>query len=205
MSRESPQSDETLAAGALAGQAASFEELVGRYLRPAMALAIHLTRSREDAEDVVQESFHRAVRALDQYDPTRPFSPWFYSILRNVAKSSLEKQTRRLRLVPVASLDSECLEGATPATTVGAPSSSTKHDTQHDTTLDAKQDVERAISQLAPMQKACVELCEIEGATSREAAEMLGISEGTVRTHLHRARTQLRKLLGPHETACRSA
>ncbi len=191
MDHATSQSDEALARASLAGRREAFEELVKRYLRPAMALASHLTRSREDAEDVVQESFHRAVRALGQYDDSRPFSPWFFSIVRNVARSSLEKGRRRLELVPVTSLDSDAREAAHAATNA--------------TKTLARHDLVTAISRLTPMRRACIELCEIEGATSVEAADMLGISEGTVRTHLHRARAQLRRLLEPEGSTCQSA
>jgi RNA polymerase sigma-70 factor (ECF subfamily) len=60
-------------------------------------------------------------------------------------------------------------------------------------------DLERAIEGLAPMQQACLRLCEVEGFTSVEAAGMLGIGEGTVRTHLHRARLRLRIAIDPQQ------
>ena len=49
------------------------------------------------------------------------------------------------------------------------------------------------------MQQACVRLCDIEGYTSVEAARMLGVGEATVRTHVHRARKQLRAVIGPRQ------
>ena len=62
-------------------------------------------------------------------------------------------------------------------------------------------DLARAIDQLAPMQQACVRLCELEGFTSVEAASMLGISEATVRTHVYRARRRLRDAVDPPREA----
>lgn len=167
------RTDEALARAARRGDARAYDVLARRYLRPAMAIAWQFTRSLPDAEDVVQEAFHRMVRALGDYDERRPFSPWFYAIVRNQARSAAARDERRRALAPITSLETEPPErrGMSPEL-VGT--------------------VERAIAALAPMQQACVQLCDIEGFTSVEAATMLGIDEGTVRTHLHRARKQLR-------------
>jgi len=175
--REQDRSDEQLAKAAKRGDADAYDRLVRRYLRPAMALAWQYSRSIEDAEDVVQEAFHRVVCALGSYDDDRPFSAWFYAIVRNVARTSISKDGRRAALAPLTLLEDE-----PPAPAASDPA--------------VAGDVERAIEALAPMQQASFRLCEVEGFTSVEAAGMLGVSEGTVRTHLHRARKQLRAVLG---------
>ena len=174
------RTDEELARAAKRGDAVAYDALARRYLRPAMALAWQYTRGVEDAEDVVQDAFHRAVRALADYDDRRPFSAWFYTIVRNVARSAISKDGRRAALAPLTLVEDE----------PPAPS-----------TIDpvVSRDVGRAIDALAPMQQACIRLCELEGFTSVEAARMLGIGEGTVRTHLHRARHQLRASMGPQQ------
>ncbi len=172
------RTDEELAGAAKRGDAVAYDVLVRRYLRPAMALAWQYTRRVEDAEDVVQDAFHRAVRALADYDDRRPFSAWFYTIVRNVARTSISKDGRRAALAPLTLLEDE--PPAPPAV---------------DPLVAA--DIERAIEALAPMQQSCVRLCDVEGFTSVEAARMLDIGEGTVRTHLYRARQQLRAALDP--------
>ena len=121
--------------------------------------------------------FHRAVRALADYDDRRPFSAWFYTIVRNVARTAISKDGRRAALAPLTLLQDE--PPAPPAV---------------DALVVA--DIERAIEALAPMQQSCVRLCNVEGFTSVEAARMLGVGEGTIRTHLRRARKQLR--YSPH-------
>ena len=178
MSDVQDQTDEDLARAAKRGDAVAYDALVRRYLRPAMALAWQYTRRVEDAEDVVQDAFHRTVRGLADYDDRRPFSAWFYTIVRNVARTAISKDGRRAALAPLTLLESE-----PPAPTVVDPV--------------VVGDIERAIEALAPMQQACVRLCELEGFTSVEAAGMLGVGEGTVRTHLHRARKQLRAAMDP--------
>jgi RNA polymerase sigma-70 factor (ECF subfamily) len=178
MSDARDRTDEELARDAQRGDAAAFDALVRRYLRPAMALAWQYTRGVEDAEDVVQEAFHRAVRALANYDRTRPFSAWFYAIVRNVARTAISREGRRAALAPLT-----VLEGEPPAPVAPDPA--------------LHSDAERAIEALAPMQQACVRLCDLEGFTSAEAGRMLGISDNSVRTHLRRAREHLRVALGP--------
>jgi RNA polymerase sigma-70 factor (ECF subfamily) len=171
------RTDEELARAAKRGDAAAFDALARRYLRPAMALAWQYAGGLEDTEDIVQEAFHRAVRALAGYDDERAFSAWFYAIVRNVARTAVSRNGRRAVLAPLTSADD------LPATVADDPA--------------LAGDLERALDNLAPMQQACVQLCHVEGFTSIEAADMLGINEGTVRTHLHRARGRLRAEIGP--------
>lgn len=180
MTEARERSDEVLARAAKGGDAAAYDELVRRYLRPAMALACQYTRGLEDAEDVVQEAFHKAVRYLHNYDPRRPFSAWFYAIVRNAAHTALNRNGRE-----EAHDDPVLLEDA-PAPPTG---------------IDpvAAGEIEKAVASLAPMQRTCLRLCDVEGFTSVEAGLMLGVGEGTVRTHLHRARKQMRSLISPEK------
>ena len=182
MSDAPEQTDEELAGAAKRGDAAAYDALARRYLRPAMALAWQYMRSVQDAEDVVQEAFHRVVRALPDYDERRPFSAWFYTIVRNVARTAITKDGRRAALAPLTVVEDEPPAPPTPDPVVAG-------------------DIERAIEELAPMQQACVRLCHAEGFTSVEAARMLDISEATVRTHLHRARNRLRLTVDPQREA----
>ena len=182
MSDARDRTDEELARAAKRGDAAAYDALARRYLGPAMALAWQYTRGVEDAEDVVQEAFHRAVRGLGGYDDRRPFSAWFYAIVRNVARTAISKDGRRAALAPLTLVDDE-----PPAPAVADPV--------------LAGDIVRALDDLAPMQQACVRLCDVEGHTSVEAARMLGVSEGTIRTHLHRARGRLRGAIDPQRGA----
>lgn len=178
MSEARERTDEELARAARRGDAEAYDALVRRYLRPAMALTWQYFRSLGDAEDVVQEAFHRVVRGLGDYDDQRPFSAWFYAIVRNAARTAISKDGRRAALAPLTLLEADVPEPVVSDPVLAG-------------------DLERAIDALAPMQQACFRLCDAEGFTSGEAAAMLGISEGTVRTHLHRARRQLQAAMSP--------
>jgi RNA polymerase sigma-70 factor (ECF subfamily) len=162
------------------GDERAFRALVGRYLRPALAVAWEFGGSREDAEDIVQEAFRRCVEALDRFDARRAFRPWFFTILRNVARN--HRSAGALRL----------------------------HEALHDTVADAEPSpleqveglelqarVDLELSGLPDMQRACFRLCVLEGLSSTEVAEALGVSDVTVRTHVHRARRAMREAIKP--------
>jgi len=73
---------------------AAFDHLASRFLRPATAVARQILCDRTLAEDAVQEAFLRLIRGRDQYDPAKPFAPWFYAIVRHV---SVDLARRRVR------------------------------------------------------------------------------------------------------------
>ncbi len=176
MSDAADRTDEELARAAKRGDDDAFDRLARRYLRPAVALAWQFARGLDDAEDIVQDAFHRVVRALGDYDDRRPFAPWFYSIVRNVARTAIRKDSRRAALAPLSVVEDEPPAGRDFDPVVAG-------------------DVERLIESLPPMQQACVRLCDIEGFSSVEAAAMLDLHEGTVRTHVHRARGRIQSAM----------
>lgn len=76
--------------------------IVSRFLAPALGVASQMLRDRAAAEDAVQETFLRLVRSRAQYNPSRPFSTWFYSILRNICRDLIRRRIREERLVTAA-------------------------------------------------------------------------------------------------------
>ncbi len=160
------------------GSRDAFGALVSRYLRPALAVAWEYAPTRDDAEDLVQDAFLRALRSLDRFDESRPFRPWFFTILRNVARNAAERHSRWTSVaVP------EELRAAD-----GDP-----EDEAHRAML--RESIQEGLDMLPQMQRTCFRLCDIEGFDGSEVAEMLGLSAATVRTHRHRARATLREAL----------
>lgn len=166
--------------GAQAGDERMYRELVSRYVRPALAVAWEFTDTLDDAEDLVQEAFRRVVDALHRFDADRPFAPWFFTILRNVARNAAGERALRLH---VALDESAHDEGPSPA--------------EHVEYLELQARVHLELESLPDMQRACFRLCVLEGLTSTEVAEALGVSDATVRTHVHRARQAMRKTILP--------
>jgi len=166
--------------GAQAGDERMYRELVTRYVRPALAVAWEFTDALDDAEDLVQEAFRRVVNALQRFDADRPFAPWFFTILRNVARTAAGQRAVRLQAALEESLPDE------------AP---TPEDLVEYLELQARVDLE--LESLPDMQRACFRLCVLEGLSSVEVAVALGVSDATVRTHVYRGRQAMRKAMLP--------
>src|SRR5882672_2716979 len=82
----------------LEGEERAHRELMARYERPVFSVAMRMLRQREDAEDVTQETFVRMFRALERYDPSRPFSAWLFTIATRLCIDHL----RRRRVRPIS-------------------------------------------------------------------------------------------------------
>jgi RNA polymerase sigma-70 factor, ECF subfamily len=163
-----------------AGDGAAFDMLVNRHMKRAYSVAYRLLGQREDAEDLVQDAFLAALEKIDTFKAGRSFAPWFYRILVNRGLNSRKSRSlRRMDALPPEISDF---------------SRSPLRDTER-SELRAK--LTEVLGLLPPRQKAIVELFELEGFTSLEIAEVLGLSDGTVRWHLHQARAKLREALGP--------
>ena len=171
-------SDAELVDRARQGNGEAFGALVRRYLRPALAVAWEFAPSRDDAEDLVQDAFHRALRALPGFDESRPFRPWFFTILRNAGRNAAERHARWTSVPLPEEIPSEAADPEEMAQRA-----------------ELREGIREGLAVLPPMQRACFRLCDIEGFDGNEVAEMLGLSAATVRTHRHRARAALREAL----------
>ena len=160
---------------ARAGEAQAFDQLVERYLRGALAVALEYARDHDEAEDIVQDAFVRMLRGLDRFDDRLAFRPWFYTILRNLGRNAAGQRAR---------------VSGSPVETVEAP---TVSDAAADAELRGL--IDRELAGMTEMQSASFRLCDIEGFSAAEVADMLGIGVATVRTHAHRARIKLREVL----------
>lgn len=173
-------SDEELARLTKDGDAQAFDPLVRRYLRPALAVALEFADTRDDAEDLVQEAFHRALRRMQDFDERRSFRPWFFTILRNLGRNLVAGRRRwQMEHLPE---------------TLTAAQRSPHDDAEWRETCER---LSAAIEGLPRMQRACLRLFDLEGFSNVEIADMLGITPGTVRTHVHRARRALREIVPP--------
>ena len=175
--REDPP-DDALVRATLGGAESAFAHLVRRYLRKAMAVALEYAGNREDAEDIVQDTFRRVLESLDRYDPSRPFEPWFFTILRNTARNAVKR--RRIRSHETLSSE-QASEAPDPFET-----------TQR---RELRREIDEAVQGLTAAQRSCCRLCEVDGLSSAEAASALGLAESTVRVHVFRARRALQTLL----------
>ncbi|HZD05430.1 MAG TPA: sigma-70 family RNA polymerase sigma factor [Longimicrobiales bacterium] len=176
-------SDDALVRRVQEGDREAFGLLAGRYLRPVHAVAASFLGERADVEDVAQEAFLRALRAIRTFDPTRPFAPWLYQIARNVARNRL-KRMKRHATDPVSSMEESLADpGASPA--AGAERSEIR------TLLTA------AIEELPERRRIAFRLADVDGYPATEVARLMGLTPGAVRAHIHHARRDLRARLAP--------
>ena len=160
-----------------AGDAAAFDALVQAYMRQAFQLAYRVVGHREDAEDLVQEAFLAAYQYLDSYDATRPFGPWLMRIVLNRGSNLRRSRARR---------ETE------PETDAVSPAPSALEESER---AEAREQLSRAMDMLSERQRMIVTLFDVDGLTSTEIGEMIDLSPGTVRWHLHEARRTLRSAL----------
>jgi RNA polymerase sigma-70 factor, ECF subfamily len=178
-----------LIAQALAGSQPAYEQIVRRYQRPVLNLIARIVaRPGGDpglAEDLAQEAFVKAFRSLATFDASRRFSSWLFRIAHNTALDAL----RRPR-VPTVSID------APPAgdrSTPREPSVPPQPDPVERQALGRA--LEAALNRLRPEYRSAVVLRYQEGLSFGDIGHVLGIPEATARTHVHRARQELARLL----------
>ncbi len=174
------------------GREAAYRELVRRYERPVFALLYRMVRDRELAEDLAQETFVKALNAIESYRPEFKFSSWIFKIANNAAIDHLRRRE----------LDTLSLDGSPHAETPEAmQATALQIGARQESPLDAVEArelggaIEAAIGRLRPEYRSCILLRHVEGRAYEEIAEILDLPLGTVKTYIHRARNELRLAL----------
>lgn len=186
---QTAREDAELVRRTLAGDQAAFEGLVLRYHRDLLRLLRRITRSVEDAEDLTQEAFLRAYRALDRFDLARPFRPWLWTIGIRLALQTIAKKGRSN-----VSLDGPDREADGTARGDGPWLADHRTTEQIDERL-MQRDLMEALDEMDPQHRAVLVLRVIEERSYEEIAGILGIPQGTVMSRLSRARLSLRRRL----------
>jgi RNA polymerase sigma-70 factor (ECF subfamily) len=178
-------SDEEVVARVRAGEHGLFEILMRRYNQRLYRVARSIVKDEDEAEDVMQQAYVNAYTHLHQFAERARFSTWLTRIAVYEALARLRRR-RRVREVDVND-DSE-LTGATLVSEQPNPE-------QQALGGELRRLLEGALDALPPNSRATFVLREVEGLSTAEAAECLGVSEDVVKTRLHRARALLRKEL----------
>lgn len=190
MSVHRSSNEAVLVAAAKAGSAAAFDELFRRYEQRVFRIAHRITRNREDAEDAVQQAFHRAFLFLNRFLGDSPFSTWLTRIAINEALMTIRK--RRHNTVPITEL-------ANPDSDAGPVEMQDSQRTpeQQYAQLELRSALMDLVLQLRPSLRAVILLREMRGFSTAETADLLGISVSAVKTRLFHARSKLRKTFDP--------
>ncbi len=157
--------------GCKAGRRRAFEPLVRRYGPRAYRFALGIVGDAEEAKDLSQEAFIRAYGAMERFDETRSFYPWFLTILRNVCLSYLRRRRPKVALEDVPEI---------PARPELAP--------------EVRLAMETALLSLKEADREILVMKAFQDMSYAEIAETLGIPRGTVMSRLYHARRRLKEV-----------
>ncbi len=164
--------DPRVLARARTGDVGAFEELVRDYQADVWRFAYHFTRDRQMAEDVTQEAFLRAFRFLPTFRGDAKFTSWLFRIARNCALDAIRRRAGQTREHPPP---------------LGPPDG------------QARAELHAALAAVSPEHREPFLLIEVFGLSYREAADVLNVRVGTVKSRMHRARRAMMAALAVDE------
>jgi RNA polymerase sigma-70 factor, ECF subfamily len=188
------QEEHGLVRSAQAGDRVAFEELVRRYDREVLRLALNLVHRAEDARDIYQEAFMRVYKNLHRFRFECSFYTWLYRIVTNVALDHLRRRTTRREDQAPAALDHD--GGAAPDFFDRQPELSARANPEKQLLgQELGRHIEEAMKRLSPRERMVFELKHHQGLRLRAIGDLLGTSEDTVKNSLFRATRKLRESL----------
>ena len=168
--------EELMLAGCIRNNAAAQEALYNRFSPRMLGVCYRFAKNREDAEDMLQEGFIKVFRKMDSYRGDGSFEGWMRRIFVNTA---IEHFRRKRYLMPVTEREENTIEG------------------KYNSVLDdlGAKDILALVQELSPGYRTVFNMYVVEGYTHREIADMLGISEGTSKSQLSRAKVILQDMV----------
>ena len=166
------------------GDVGAFEALAEAHANRLYAVALRFLGDGREAEDVLQETLLRAWRGIRRFEGRAMVFTWLYRIAVNESNRALERRQRRRENVPV---DEQAIE--VPAPSRDGPAG-------HLERRELREALQLAISQLSVPCRTALVLRDIEGLSTREAAEIAGVGEAAFKSRLHQARLTVRALVG---------
>ena len=155
--------------------------------------AYDLSGNYDEARELVQETCYRVTRAWESFEPSKPVGSWFFTVLRNAFLDSRRRYDRRKVVsldVPLDDEDRASFDEVVPDGAEGIPESLER--------AEAVRTVRLALKELTQEHQAVLELCDMGGLAYDEVARRLGVSLGTVRSRIFRARAALRGQLAAY-------
>jgi RNA polymerase sigma-70 factor (ECF subfamily) len=194
-SREAARHDAVLVDRFKAGDETAFVEIVDRYHAKMHQVALLVLRNHADAEEIAQDTFIRAHRGLARFRGDSPLAAWLYRIAMNLSRNRYWYFSRRQRhaSMPLDALFSETSR-ASFADLVASDSPGPAHEAA---TNEFSGIVTSCMARLHPAQREILHLRNVEQHSYREISRLLGITVGTVKSRVARARANLRLLLLP--------
>jgi RNA polymerase sigma factor (sigma-70 family) len=182
--------DDRLVARAQKGDAAAFDQLVGRHTPRLYGLVYHMTGNHEDTNDLLQDVWTKVFRSLAGFRGASRFTTWIHSIAVNMSINFLKRRNRR----QTVSLDAGAEEGGAPDAMENLLVS--PHTPRTEAGISELQGrLSDALGRLSAEHRAVVTMFDIQGMAHAEIGKVLGVSEGTVRSRLFYAHRQLQAFL----------
>jgi RNA polymerase sigma-70 factor (ECF subfamily) len=181
--------DMVLVAAAKSGSSHAFEVLVKRHARRILRAAQRVTGNREDAEDIVQQSFQKAFVHLQEFEGRSSFSTWLTRIAINEALMCLRTNDR----TSAVSID-ELITGEGAAFALEVPDLGPSPERSY-SQQERKRILSLAINQLTPGIRTAIQLCELDERSLKESAQMMGVSVAAAKSRVLRGRRKLRETL----------
>ncbi len=165
------RSDEDLMAAVASGDETALATLIDRYAASVHAYLLRHSGNREDADDLLQETWVRVARSAKSFDTARRFRSWIYGIATNLARDLFRRRMTKERALRTLAMDPPAAPGADPAD---------------------RGELRERIAQLPENMRAVLLLRYFEGMNEAEMADALEIPRGTVKSRLHAALRELR-------------
>jgi len=190
--QQEADADFTVVRKVQAGDVAAFDQLILKYRERIFGIVYNLTANREDTSDLTQDTFIKAFQSINRFQGNCSFFTWLYKIAVNTSLSHLRKNRLRsffsLEKIQEDGTNAQLLEQLTD-----------KCDADRDVYLrELQQKLNEAMQKLSIPHRTVITLFEIDGLSHSEIAEVMGCSEGTVRSRLHYAKQFLQGELGKY-------
>ena len=177
--------DQEIVALARAGHEPAYRELIRRYERPLFSLVFRMVRERELAEDLAQETFVKALNALDSYRPEFKFSTWIYKIAHNSAVDHLRRHAGRER----------SLVNGPEGDNYDLPIESGRLTPEQESEREERRlEIETVVKSLPSTYRELIVLRHSQDLTYEEIVDVTGLPLGTVKNRLFRAREMMRQI-----------
>ncbi len=175
-----------------AGDSVAFETLIDRYSGDIFALLYRLTENTEDASDLTQDTFLKALRSIKSFRGDSELKTWLFRIAINESRNRFRWWKRRRRDVTI-SLDATIGDSDTPFSDTLADHSISPEDAA--LTREREYAIKAALIEIPDVYREAIVLCDIEGLSYEETAAALGVGLGTVKSRISRGREELRRRL----------